>query len=46
MVGYHPYPDAGWRLTKKGVFNLDDDYYRKSGGIFTDSPHYQEMLKF
>ena len=46
MVGYHPYPDAEWRLTKKGVFNLDDDYYRKSGGIFDESPHYQKMLHF
>jgi L-alanine-DL-glutamate epimerase-like enolase superfamily enzyme len=46
MVGYHPFPDAAWRKTTKGVFNLDDDYYQKSGGIFTDSPHYQKMLKF
>jgi len=46
MVSYHPYPDAGWRKTKKGVFNLDSDYYDKSGGIFTPSNHYQEMLRF
>jgi len=46
MVSYHPFPDAEWRKTRKGVFNLDEDYYKKSGGIFTDSPHYQKMLKF
>ncbi len=46
MVGYHPYPDAEWRKTKDGVFTLDDDYYRKSGGIFTESPHYRKMLRF
>ncbi len=46
MVGYHPYPDAGWRKTREGVFNLDDDYYERSGGIFADSPHYQEMIRF
>jgi L-alanine-DL-glutamate epimerase-like enolase superfamily enzyme len=46
MVGYHPYPDAEWRKTKDGVFNLDEDYYQKSGGIFTGSPHYQKMLRF
>ena len=46
MVGYHPYPEADWRKTKEGVFNLDKDYYKKSGGIFADSTHYQEMLRF
>lgn len=46
MVSYHPCPEADWRLTKKGVFNLDEDYYHKSGGIFTPSPHYQDMLRF
>jgi L-alanine-DL-glutamate epimerase-like enolase superfamily enzyme len=46
MVGYHPYPEAGWRLTQEGVFNLDKDYYGKSGGIFAPSSHYQEMLRF
>ena len=46
MMGYHPYPDAGWRKTVDGVFNLDGDYYEKSGGIFAPSAHYQEMLRF
>ncbi len=45
MVGYHPYPDAKWRETRKGVFDLDDDYYEKSGGIFTPSPHYTKMFE-
>jgi L-alanine-DL-glutamate epimerase-like enolase superfamily enzyme len=46
MVSYHPYPDAPWRKTREGVFTLDDDYYAKSGGIFTLSAHYQDMLRF
>ncbi len=46
MVSHHPYPDASWRKTQDGVFNLDKDYYDKSGGIFAPSPHYQEMLRF
>jgi L-alanine-DL-glutamate epimerase-like enolase superfamily enzyme len=46
MVSYHPFPDAAWRKTSKGVFNLDGDYYEKSGGIFAPSPHYQAMLRF
>ena len=46
MVSYHPFPDAAWRKTKDGVFNLDADYYEKSGGIFAPSSHYQAMLRF
>jgi hypothetical protein len=45
MESYHPYPDASWRKTQQGVFNLNDDYYKKSGGILTDSNHYMELFK-
>jgi hypothetical protein len=44
MRSYHPYPDAAWANTKKGVFELDDDYYKTSGGIFIQSPHYDSMF--
>jgi L-alanine-DL-glutamate epimerase-like enolase superfamily enzyme len=40
MESYHPYPDARWRKTQKGVFHLDEDFYRKSGGILADPAHY------
>ncbi|MEO9003382.1 MAG: enolase C-terminal domain-like protein [Ginsengibacter sp.] len=45
MESYHPYPNADWRKTKDGVFNLDKDFYEKSGGVLTDSKHYMEMFK-
>ncbi|SHF20457.1 L-alanine-DL-glutamate epimerase [Mariniphaga anaerophila] len=45
MESYHPYTDAPWRKTVDGVFDLGDDFYNKSGGILTDSPHYMEMFK-
>jgi L-alanine-DL-glutamate epimerase-like enolase superfamily enzyme len=45
MESYHPYPYADWRKTQDGVFNLDDDFYEKSGGILTDSDHYLELFK-
>ena len=45
MVSYHPYPNASWRKTKDGVFNLNEDYYRKSGGIFRESEHYEKMFR-
>lgn len=44
MRTYHPAPDATWAMTKNGVFELDDDYYKMSGGIFVQSPHYLRMF--
>jgi L-alanine-DL-glutamate epimerase-like enolase superfamily enzyme len=44
MRSYHPQPDAVWANTQKGVFELNDDYYKRSGGIFMPSTHYQEMF--
>ena len=44
MFSYHPYNGAPWTITKDGVFNLDDDYYKKSGGILTQSEHYTKMF--
>jgi L-alanine-DL-glutamate epimerase-like enolase superfamily enzyme len=44
MRSYHPFPQAGWANTKNGVFELDKDYYEKSGGIFVQSPHYLKMF--
>jgi L-alanine-DL-glutamate epimerase-like enolase superfamily enzyme len=45
MFGYHPYNGASWTKTRDGVFDLDDDYYDKSGGILTDSEHYMKMFQ-
>ncbi len=45
MESYHPFANAEWRKTQKGVFNLDDDFYDKSGEILTDSEHYQKMFE-
>ena len=45
MEAYHPFAKAEWRKTKGGVFELDDDYYSKSGGVLTDSNHYTNMFE-
>ena len=45
MRTYHPYPDASWANTRNGVFELNEDYYNKSGGIFIQSPHYEKMFE-
>jgi L-alanine-DL-glutamate epimerase-like enolase superfamily enzyme len=44
MESYHPYSDASWRKTKDGVFELNQDYYDHSGGIFAESDHYEKMF--
>jgi len=45
MESYHPFPNAEWRKTKNGVFELGEDYYAKSGGILTNSAHYEKMFE-
>ena len=44
MESYHPFTNADWRKTIDGVFNTTDDFYKTSGGILTDSGHYQKLM--
>ena len=44
MVGYHPCADAGWVRPEQGLFNLDGDFYARSGGIFMQSDHYGQLV--
>lgn len=44
MLSYHPMAGASWAQPKNGVFELNDDYYKRSGGIFEPSSHYNEMF--
>jgi L-alanine-DL-glutamate epimerase-like enolase superfamily enzyme len=44
MRGYNPCKDETWEQTKSGVFELNEDFYSKSGGIFMNSSHYEEMF--
>jgi L-alanine-DL-glutamate epimerase-like enolase superfamily enzyme len=44
MRGYNPCKDEPWAMTKNGVFELNEDFYEKSGGIFMASDHYEEMF--
>ncbi len=45
MESYHPFTNAEWRKTKNGVFELDNDFYDKSGGVLTDSEHYRGLFE-
>ncbi len=44
MRKYHPYPDARWANTHNGIFELDEDFYLKSGGIFEQTAHFIDMF--
>lgn len=45
MKSFHPRFDASWIDTKDGMFNLKDEFYKSSGGIFELSDHYVSMMK-
>jgi L-alanine-DL-glutamate epimerase-like enolase superfamily enzyme len=45
MQSYHPLNGAEWMQTKNGVFELDEDWYESSGGVFTDSQHYMGLFE-
>ncbi len=44
MVRYHPCHGAPWMFPAGGVFELDDDFYARSGGILMPSPHYSGLV--
>lgn len=46
MKTYHPmYGKASYIEPRNGIFYLDDDFYDISGGIFRDSPYYNDLVK-
>ena len=40
----HPAPDAAWARPQHGLFELDADYYARSGGLFSPLPYYEAMF--
>ncbi|MEJ7692772.1 L-alanine-DL-glutamate epimerase, partial [Daejeonella sp.] len=45
MVKHHPASEASWFQRRNGVFELNKDFYDRSGGIFEPSAHYYGMFK-
>jgi L-alanine-DL-glutamate epimerase-like enolase superfamily enzyme len=45
MLSYHPSNGASWMKSTNGVFELNKDFYQRSGGIFETSPHYTSMFQ-
>ncbi len=44
MSAWHPLSAASWTRPRNGVFELNEDYYRQSGGIFLPSAHYEGLF--
>ena len=44
MRSYLSYPDASWAGVNDGVFDLNQDFYNRSGGIFDKLPHYENLF--
>lgn len=44
MQGYHPLAGASWMEVRNGVFELNEEFYKQSGGIMEVSKHYQDLL--
>ena len=45
LVSYCPYPDASWINSKDGLYNLDKEFYEKSGGVLESSDHYLNLFQ-
>lgn len=45
MCSWHPESRKPWAFEKNGVFELDDDFYRNSGGIFIEPEHYKKLAE-
>jgi L-alanine-DL-glutamate epimerase-like enolase superfamily enzyme len=44
MLEYHPRKNGAWVHAEKGIYKLDDEFYRTGGGIFDPMPHYEKMF--
>ena len=46
MKTYHPmYGKAKFIEQKNGIYELDDEFYKISGGIFKDSEYYNKVVR-
>ncbi len=44
MQRYHPCFGADWTNAREGVFVLNEDFYKRSGGILETSRHYRGLV--
>ncbi|HOK57301.1 MAG TPA: L-alanine-DL-glutamate epimerase [bacterium] len=44
LLKYHPCYGKKWISPENGIFNLDDEFYKLSGGIFETPKHYKNLV--
>ncbi len=44
MMSYHPRKEGAWVKATKGVYELNDEFYKTGGGIFDPMPHYEALF--
>lgn len=44
MMDYHPQKSKQWVNPISGLYHVDDDFYKTSGGIFDSIPHYETLF--
>jgi L-alanine-DL-glutamate epimerase-like enolase superfamily enzyme len=44
LESYHPHAGASWTAVKDGLYTLDAEFFRASGGIFDVGEHYLKLL--
>ena len=45
LIADLPLSRGGWVEPRDGIYDLDEEYYRTSGGIFLSPGHYQELIE-
>lgn len=45
LISRHPFPLAEWTSPLKGIFHLNEDFYKKSGGVLDVSPYYEKLAR-
>jgi L-alanine-DL-glutamate epimerase-like enolase superfamily enzyme len=45
LIADLPLSGGGWVEPSDGIYNLDEEYYRTSGGIFLPPGHYQKLIE-
>ena len=44
MLGEHPCAGTSWLRPRQGAFQLDEDFYKRSGGIFLPAGSYADLF--
>ena len=45
LVADLPIPEGAWIEASDGIYHLDENFYKKSGGVFLSPGHYQDLIE-